>query len=83
MAQKGLIARAGKGLLDVLMLLLRGIGALCAAFGTLFVAAASHYEPESESDESFMGEYDPMRPLGSDGRKISHDQADEYGYDSW
>jgi hypothetical protein len=83
MAQKGLIVRAGKGLLDALMLLLRGTGALCAAFGSLFVAAASHCEPESKSDDSYMGEYDPMHPVGNPGREVSADEANEYGWKSW
>jgi len=54
MAQKGLIARAGKGLLDILMLLLRGIGTLCAAFGSalLYVIANTNTNPD-ESDSAY------------------------------
>jgi hypothetical protein len=83
MAQKQWIARAGQGLLDVTALLLRGACALSAAFGSLFLAAAAHYEPEEDQPQGYMGEYDPLNPLGSSGRKISHDQAEEYGYDTW
>tara|TARA_R110002110_G_scaffold415854_1_gene658306 strand:- start:39956 stop:40186 length:231 start_codon:yes stop_codon:yes gene_type:complete len=52
MAQNTLIARAGRGLLDVLTLLMRGVGALCAAFGSLllvlFSADRSGEDPSSE-----------------------------------
>ena len=52
MAQKALIARAAKGLLDVLALLLRGVGALCAAFGSLFLWVLSNEgSPNSSSSD--------------------------------
>ena len=51
MTQKRWIARAGRGLLDVLKLLLRGVGALCAAMGSLFFTAMSYYEPEDSTSE--------------------------------
>lgn len=47
MAQKQLIARAGQGLLDVLTLLLRGTGALCAAIGSLFIWVLSNENPRA------------------------------------
>ena len=42
MAQKTLIARAGRGLLDILTLLMRGVGAVCTAFGSLFIWVLSN-----------------------------------------
>ena len=83
MAKKRLIARAGRGLINGLALLFRGVGALCAAVWSLFLSMAAYYKPEEDEPHSYLGEYDPLKPLGSPGRKISHDQAEEYGYDSW
>ena len=77
MAQKGLIARAGKGLLDVLMLLLRGIGALCAAFGSLFVAAAAHYKPDGTSNIEREAMPDGLTPLERE------EEAQISGWKSW
>lgn len=52
MAQNTLIARAGQGLLDLLALLLRGAGALCAAFGSLLLMlfSADQSTPDTESE---------------------------------
>lgn len=72
MAQKGLIARAGKGLLDVLMLLLRGIGALCAAFGSVLLVAMAADSPSNEEDSS-----------DDAVRDIDGDEAKAYGWKSW
>jgi hypothetical protein len=83
MTPKALIARAAKGLLDILALLLRGVGAMSAVIWSFFAAMVSSYEPETNSSEGFMGEYDPMKPAGSEGRRVSHSQAEEYGYDNW
>jgi len=52
MAQQSLIARAGQGLLEVFMLLLRGIGALCAAFGAFVLFAWKH----ADYNDSHTGE---------------------------
>ena len=83
MTQKRWIARAGRGLLDVLKLLLRGAGVLCAAFGSLMLTLMSHYNPDDDSPKSYMDEYDPMKPLEDPGREVSYDEAEEYGWKSW
>ena len=83
MAQKRLIARAGQGLLNGSKLLLRGVAALCSAFGSLLLAFASQYDPADDAPGSYMGEYDPMKPLGAAGRRVSHSQAEEYDYENW
>lgn len=70
MAQKELIARAGKGLLDFLALVLRGVGALCAASGALILIAF-------KSEDSSAG------ANGVDEDVVGQDEADHYGWDSW
>ena len=83
MTQQRWIARAGRGLLIIFNLVLRGVGKLCSAFGSLFLAAASQHNSADDAPDSYMGEYDPVKPLGSTGRRVSHSQAEEYGYDNW
>ena len=51
MAQKKLIARAGRGLIYVLALLLRGAGALCAAIGSFILFAWKHSNDGAQSEE--------------------------------
>jgi len=55
MAQNTLIARAGQGLLDVVTLLVRGVGALCAAIGSLFIWVLSN---EGTQHGSSVDEHD-------------------------
>ena len=75
MAQKALIARAGRGLLDVLTLLTRGVGAVCAAIGSaiLFIYAN---EGSQSADE-------PAADSKTDDRIVGQDEAEQYGWDSW
>ena len=55
MAQKRLIARAGRGLFSVLALLLRGVAILFAAFGSLLLWVLSN---ESSEAASSLDEHD-------------------------
>lgn len=73
MAQKQLIARAGRGLLDVLKLLLRGAGALCAALGALLLFAFRNESSQAEDESSS----EPSE------RIVGQDEAEHYGWDSW
>lgn len=57
MAKKRLIARAGRGLLNVLALLFRSLGALCAAMGSFVLFAWKHSNGGAQSEE-FGAEYD-------------------------
>ena len=77
MAQAGLIARAGKGLLDIFALLLRGMGALCAAFGSLFLAAASCYNSDHDSSRDQEAMPDGLTDLERE------DEARIEGWKSW
>lgn len=70
MAQKGLITRAGKGLLDVLMLLLRGVGALVSAFASFVLLAWANEDRSTDSDSHRSPE-------------IDDDTAKSYGWKSW
>lgn len=76
MAQKGLIARAGKSLLGFLALLLRGVGALCAAFGSVLLFAFS-----LDSDHKEEGNGDAL----DDGMSMieREDEATVSGWKSW
>lgn len=57
MAQNGLIARAARRLLDVLALLLRGVGALCAALGSFVLFAWENDESGASESEEFGSEH--------------------------
>lgn len=63
MAQQGLIARAGKGLLDFFVLLLRGIGALCAAFGSFILFAWKNSDESSTVPNALSDTEKQMRDL--------------------
>ncbi|PLW67765.1 hypothetical protein [Pseudohalioglobus lutimaris] len=62
MVQNTLIARAGRGLLDLVALLLRGAGALCAAFGslliTLFSLSGDHEADQLSEDQRIIRDSD-------------------------
>ena len=75
MAQKQWIARAGLGLLDILTLLLRGVGALFAVIGSAIVFVFDN-EGAQASDEST-----PDSEAGD--RIVGQDEAEHYGWDSW
>ena len=51
MAQNTLIARAGRGLLDVLTLLMRGVGALLSVFGSFVLFAWRNEEGATDTSE--------------------------------
>lgn len=78
MARKALIARAGRGLLDLLTLLLRGVGALCAAAGSALVFLFANSETDT-------GDSDPSYGYGDNGRVISNEEreARNSGWSSW
>jgi hypothetical protein len=63
MAQKALIARAGRGLLDLLTLLLRGVGAVCAAFGSFVLFVWSNEGEASDSGGGLTNTEKKMRDL--------------------
>ncbi len=76
MTRKGLIARAGKGLLGFFALLLRGIGAVCAAFGSILLIACSadvadHTEGDGDALDDSMSMID------------REDEATVSGWKSW
>ena len=72
MAQQGLIARAGEGLLDFFVLLLRGAGGLCAAIGSILLVAMS--ADVSSNEDQFVDD---------ENREIDGDEAKAYGWKSW
>jgi hypothetical protein len=78
MAQKALIARAAKGLLDILALLMRGVGALCAAFGSVLVFLVANAETDADDSDTGYG-------YGDNGRTISNEEreARNSGWSSW
>lgn len=78
MAQKTLIARAGRGLLDVLALLLRGAGALCAAFGSALAFLFANSEADPDDSEPGYGYDDNGRVLSNEER-----EARNSGWSSW
>ena len=63
MAQKALIARAAKGLLDILALLMRGVGALCAAFGSLVLFVWRNEGDSSDSSADLTESEKAIRDL--------------------
>lgn len=77
MTQQGLIARAGKGLLGLCVLLLRGVGALCAAFGSLLIWAFSQ---DSSTGDNLVDEHDFY-----DGQSLveKEEEARIQGWKSW
>ena len=75
MAQKRLIARAGQGLLNGSKLLLRGVAALCSAFGTVVLFAFRNEGPQSGGESPHTSE--------SGERIVGQDEAEHYGWDSW
>jgi len=75
MAQKQWITRAGRGLLDVLTLLLRSAGALCAAISSVVLFLFAN-EGGQDGDEST-----PDSQAGD--RIVGQDEAEHYGWDSW
>lgn len=70
MAQKSLIARAGKGLLGFFALLLRGIGAVCAACASIVLFAWANEDPTADSTT--------QQP-----REVDDDEAKSYGWKTW
>lgn len=78
MAQKALIARAGRVLLDFVALLLRGVGALCAAIGSVLVFLFANSEAKADDSETGYG-------YGDNGRAISNEEreARNSGWSSW
>ena len=70
MAQKQWIARAGRGLLAVLTLLLRGFGALCSAFGSFILIAWANEDTSPETS-------------GKEPREVDGDEAKSYGWNNW
>ena len=77
MAQRALIARAGRGLLDGVALLLRGAGALFAAFATLFLTLLSYHDTEDGAEDNDEALPDGMSPL-----EREHIARSE-GWNSW
>jgi len=78
MAQNTLIARAGRGLLDVLTLLMRGVGALCAAIGSALLFLFQNSEAESGDSDSGYGFIDNDRIVSNEER-----EAKNSGWSSW
>lgn len=78
MAQNTLIARAGRGLLDVLTLLISGVGALCAALGSALLFLFKNSEAESEDSDSGYGFVDSDRIVSNEER-----EARNSGWSSW
>ena len=77
MAQQSLIARAGKGLLDLFVLLLRGIGSLCSALGSFLIWA---FAQDSSTSDSLVDEHDFY-----DGQSLieKEEEARIQGWKSW
>ncbi|MFT6957715.1 MAG: hypothetical protein ACJAYC_002729 [Halieaceae bacterium] len=75
MTQKRWIARAGRGLLDVLKLLLRGAGVLCATFGSILLFIFQNEGPKTEESTSDAAT--------SSDHIVGQDEAEHYGWDSW
>ena len=70
MAQNTLIARAGRGLLDVLTLLMRGMGALLSVFGSFVLFAWGNEEGATDTSEK-------------EPREVDGEEAKSYGWDSY
>tara|TARA_R110001592_G_scaffold254129_3_gene517475 strand:- start:20720 stop:20935 length:216 start_codon:yes stop_codon:yes gene_type:complete len=71
MAQKQLIARAGRGLLNVLKLVLRGLGALCGTVGAILFSAMA----ADVSSDNQQPSYEP--------REVDGDEAKSFGWNNW
>ena len=63
MTQKALIARAGRGLLDLVALLLRGVGLMFAAIGSLVLFAWKNSEEASREEDGLTDAELQMRDL--------------------
>ena len=70
MAQKRLIVRAGRGLIDVLARLRRSVGALLSVFASFILLAWANEEtsPQSSREEP---------------REVDGDEAKSYGWNNW
>ena len=70
MAQKQWIARAGQGLLNVLALLMRGIGAMFAVFSSFVLFAWGNEEPAKDNSKT-------------EPKEVDGEEAKSYGWDSY
>jgi len=78
MTQKRWIARAGQGLLDVLKLLLRGVGALCVAFASFVLFAWKHSESDPAAGEELTDAEKQMRDLDPNFKNGGYYNYDRY-----
>ena len=70
MVQNTLIARTGRGLLDVLTLLTRGAGAVLSVFGSFVLFAWGTEEGATDTSEK-------------EPREVNGEEAKSYGWDSY
>jgi hypothetical protein len=78
MAQNTLIARAGRGLLDVLTLLMRGVGALCAAIGSFVLFAWQNSEENVSQPDELTDAERQMRDLDPNFKNGGYYNYDRY-----
>lgn len=78
MAQKRLIARAGRGLLVGFKLLLRGIVALCAAVGSFILFAWKNSEQDSPRAGELTDAERQMRDLDPNFKNGGYYNYDRY-----
>ncbi len=78
MAKKRLIARAGRGLLNVLALLLRGVGVLLVAIGSFILFAWKNSEEDSPGAGELTDAERQMRDLDPNFKNGGYYNYDRY-----
>ena len=78
MAQKRLIARAGRGLLNALALLFRGAGVLCAAMGSFILFAWENSAEDSPEAGELTDAERQMRDLDPNFKNGGYYNYDRY-----